>query len=255
MLVVNDEFKSWMRKKLSDRDYAERVMKVLVDNSDCTLLKVHPHAALPVKMVEDPEVMIGLIKGYDNVKDKEFLLAVFGRWEDFRSVSNAYIGALWGMYKPLSNEDFENLPQIYMVAFTKNESDQPLIKLRNRFQMEVNGVVTEDREYEEVKVNLVNTNVDSKLIKIIRGIINPIEENKTEEMAEEIDISEFEVVPAKYFEIDQIKAQRIRQQIKLQNRKKQKEKDQQDDHKDAKLENSTINDSEGNRDSREASSV
>ncbi|MBR3241584.1 MAG: hypothetical protein IKF90_02640, partial [Parasporobacterium sp.] len=163
MLVVNDEFKSWMRKKLSDRDYAERVMKVLVDNSDCTLLKVHPHAALPVKMVDDPEVMIGLIKGYDNVKDKEFLLAVFGRWEDFQSVSNAYIGMLWGMYKPLTNEDFENLPQIYMVAFTKNESDQPLIKLRNRFQMEVNGVVTEEREYEEVKVNLVNTNVDSNL--------------------------------------------------------------------------------------------
>ena len=253
MLVVNDEFKSWMRKKLSDRDYAERIMKVLVDYSDCTLLKVHPHAALPVKMVDDPEVMIGLIKGYDNVKDKEFLLAVFGRWEDFRSVSNAYIGALWGMYKPLSNEDFENLPQIYMVAFTKNESDQPLIKLRNRFQMEVNGVVTEEREYEEVKVNLVNTNVDSKLIKIIRGIINPTEENRIKVIDQEID--DFEVVPAKYFEIDQIKAQRIRQQIKMQNRKKQKEKDQQDDHKDAKLENSTINDSEGNRDSREASSV
>ena len=252
MLVVNDEFKSWLRKKLSDHDYAERVMKVLVDNSDCTLLKVHPHAALPVKMVDDPEVMIGLIKGYDNVKDKEFLLAVFGRWEDFRSVSNAYIGMLWGMYKPLTNEDFENLPQIYMVAFTKNESDQPLIKLRNRFQMEVNGVVTEGREYEEVKVNLVNTNVDSNLIEIIRGYINPTEENKIKVIDQEID--DFEVVPAKYFEIDQIEAQRIRQQIKMQNRKKQKEKDQQDDHKDAKLENSTINDSEGKRDSMEASS-
>ena len=240
MLVVNDEFKSWMRKKLSDHDYAERVMKVLVDNSDCTLLKVHPHAALPVKMVDDPEVMIGLIKGYDNVKDKEFLLAIFGRWEDFRFVSNEYIGALWGMYKPLSNEDFENLPQIYMVAFTKNESDQPLIKLRNRFQMEVNGVVTEDREYEEVKVNLVNTNVDSKLIKIIRGIINPTEENKIKVIDQEID--DFEVVPAKYFEIDQIKAQRIRQQIKLQNRKMQKEKDQQDEH------NGSKNDEEKNSD-------
>ena len=253
MLVVNDEFKSWMRKKLSDQDYAERVMKVLVDNSDCTLLKVHPHAALPVKMVDDPEVMIGLIKGYDNVKDKEFLLAVFGRWEDFRSVSNAYIGMLWGMYKPLTNGDFENLPQIYMVAFTKNESDQPLIKLRNRFQMEVNGVVTEEREYEEVKVNLVNTNVDSNLIEIIRGYINPTEENKIMVIDQEID--DFEVVPAKYFEIDQIKAQRIRQQIKLQNRKMQKEKDQKGDRNDAKPENSTINDSEGNRDSREASSV
>ena len=248
MLVVNDEFKSWMRKKLSDQDYAERVMKVLVDNSDCTLLKVHPHAALPVKMVDDPEVMIGLIKGYDNVKDKEFLLAVFGRWEDFRSVSNAYIGMLWGMYKPLSNEDFENLPQIYMVAFTKNESDQPLIKLRNRFQMEVNGVVTEEREYEEVKVNLVNTNVDSNLIEIIRGYINPTEENRIKVIDQEID--DFEVVPAKYFEIDQIKAQRIRQQIKLQNRKMQKEKDQKGDRNDAKPENSTINDNEGSHDSK-----
>ena len=152
----------------------------------------------------------------------------------------------------ITNEDFENLPQIYMVAFTKNESDQPLIKLRNRFQMEVNGVVTEDREYEEVKVNLVNTNVDSNLIEIIRGYINPTEENKIKVIDQEID--DFEVVPAKYFEIDQIKAQRIRQQIKMQNRKKQKEKDQQDDHKDAKLDNSTVNGSEGNRDSMEASS-
>ena len=239
MLVVNDNFKTWMRKKLSDQDYAERIMKELVDNSDCPLLKVHPHAALPVKMAEDPEVMIGLIKGYDNVKDKEFLLAIFGRWEDFRSVSNAYIGMLWGMYKPLTNEDFENLPQIYMVAFTKNESDQPLIKLRNRFQMEVNGVVTEEREYEEVKVNLVNTNVDSKLIKIIKGYINPTEENRIKVIDQELD--DFEVVPAKYFEIDQIKAKRIRQQMKLQNRKK-REKDRQGDHdggKDGEEKNST----------------
>ena len=252
MLVVNDEFKSWMRKKLSDRDYAERVMKEFVDNSESVLIKVHPHAALPVKMVDDPEVMIGLIKGYDNVKDKEFLLAIFGRWEDFRFVSNEYIGMLWGMYKPLTNEDFENLPQIYMVAFTKNESDQPLIKLRNRFQMEVNGVVTEEREYEEVKVNLVNTNVDSNLIEIIRGYINPTEENKIKVIDKEID--DFEVVPAKYFEIDQIKAQRIRQQIKLQNRKMQKEKDQKGDRNDAKPENSTINDNEGSHDSKKTSS-
>ena len=169
-LKIDDRFKDWMRQRLKDRSYAERVMRALVENDNCTLLKVHPHAALPEKDSFDPEVMIGLIKGHDDEKDKDFLLAIFGDWDEFKDLSNAYIGVLWGMYDPQSDEDFENLPDIYEAAFIKRDIDKPLLHVRYSIKEERDGKVISDGEYYDgVKINLINTNVDSDLISLITG--------------------------------------------------------------------------------------
>ena len=169
MLKVDDRFKAWMRRRLSDRDYADRVMHALVDCEDCTLLKVHPHAALPVNFSDDPEVMIGLIKGHDNTKDDDFLLAIFGNWEDFKDLSDSYMGHLWHIYDPVELKDFENLPHIYQAAFVQSDGEEPIIKRRWTLTTESDGVITSQKEYEDLKVNLINTSVDSELIRIITG--------------------------------------------------------------------------------------
>ena len=169
MLKVDDRFKSWMRRRLSDSDYAERVMRALVDCEDCSLIKVHAHAALPVKVLYDPEVMIGLIKGHDNKKDEDFLLSIFGDWDDFQDLSRSYVGHLWEMYDPVKPRDFERLPHIYEVAFTESDSDESIIKRRWTLTVESGGVVTSQNEYEDLKINLINTSLDSDIIRLITG--------------------------------------------------------------------------------------
>ena len=169
MLKVDDRFKSWMRCRMKDRDYADRIIHELVDYEDCTLLKVHPHAALPIKIDDDPEAMIGLIKGHDNGKDEDFLLAIFGDWEDFKDLSKSYIGQMWEMYHPVSRRDFENLPHIYEVAFVESDSDEAIITKRWNLTVENDGAIISRSEYEDLKINLINTRMDSDIIRIITG--------------------------------------------------------------------------------------
>ena len=169
MLKVDDCFKAWMRRRLSDRDYADRVMHALVDSKDCTLVKVHPHAALPVNQPDDPEVMIGLIQGHDNEKNDDFLLAIFGDWDGFKDMARSYIAYLWGIYDPAGSTDIERLPRIYEVAFVQSESEEPLIKRRWTMTVKKDGVITSEEEYEDVKINLINTSIESELIQTITG--------------------------------------------------------------------------------------
>ena len=169
MLKIDDRFKSWMRRRLSDRAYAERVLHAVVDEKDCSLIKVHAHAALPVKISYDPEVMIGLLKGHDNEKDEDFIVAIFGDWDDYKDLSNSYIGHLWEMYDPVSGRDFENLPHIYEIAFVESSCEEPIIKRRWTVTTEKDGVVTSESEYEDVKINLINTGLDSDVLRLILG--------------------------------------------------------------------------------------
>ncbi len=168
-LKVDDRFKSWMRWKLTDREYAEKVMKALVELEDCTLLKVHPHAALPIQSSEDPEAMIGLIKGHDNEKDKDFLLAIFGDWDGFKDLSEIYIGALWGMYDPVSDRDFELLPDIYEAAFIHDDSEHPMHRVRWTMTSPDGDIEKLENSFDNTKINIVNIGVDSEILRIITG--------------------------------------------------------------------------------------
>ena len=160
VLKIDDWFKSWMRRRLSDKDYAERVMRALVDCEDCSL-----------------------IKGHDNVKDVDFLLAIFGNWDEFKDLSQSYVGNLWEMYRPASPEDFENLPQIYEIAFVESDSEEAIIKRRCTLTVTADDGSTTKSEYEDLKLNLINTRLDSEIIRLITGAdaLNAVREHSQEQ--------------------------------------------------------------------------
>lgn len=170
MLKVDDRFKKWMRRRLQDTDYAERVLKAVVESDNCELMKVWPHAALPGKIDGDPEAMIGMMKGIDHRDGKEFIVGIFGKWEDFSDLMIEYVGCFWNMYNPITTRDFEKLPCIYEIAFESKESEEPILRLRwNVESKDRNGSLLETTEYDGMKVNLINTNLDSDVIRIITG--------------------------------------------------------------------------------------
>ncbi|MBQ8940682.1 MAG: hypothetical protein IJ062_02520 [Firmicutes bacterium] len=169
MLNVDDRFKSWMRYRLNDREYAERIMRILTELEDCNLVDVYPHAALPVQPKDDPELMIGLIKGHDNKNDFDFLVAIFGKWEDFEDMAHTYFYNLWRMYNPISYRDFENLPLIYEIAFTDSDMDEAIIKKRWNVRIERDGQLESIKEFDGIKINLVNTRIESDVLSIVMG--------------------------------------------------------------------------------------
>jgi hypothetical protein len=84
-------------------------------------------------------------------------------------MAKSYIACLWGIYDPASPTDFERLPRIYEVAFVQSESEEPLIKRRWTMTVKKGGVITSEEEYEDVKINLINTSIESELIQTITG--------------------------------------------------------------------------------------
>ena len=171
-LIINDRFKAWMRDRLSDRAYAERIFHALIDEEDATLLSVWPHAALPKKSaLGDPEAMIGMLTGYDNAKGVDIVVAIFGKWEDFEELSRQYFGVIWGMQNPTSYSDFEYLPNIYEVAFAElGEETEPIQKRRWIIEMKNSDGEVSTKPYDENKLNIVNTSMeDSDIMRLICG--------------------------------------------------------------------------------------
>ena len=168
-LKIDDRFKSWMRRRLSDPEYAEKIMHKLTGLTDATMLKVWAHAALPIQKRDDPEAMIGLIKGHDCGNNRDFLLAIFGEWESFRDIAHGYIYHLWDLYSPVNVRDFEYVPQIYEAAFVDSESEDEIIPRRWKVEEENDGKVTSVSEFEDFRINLINTKMDSEIIKAIMG--------------------------------------------------------------------------------------
>ena len=170
MLKIDDRFKKWMRRRLQDKDYAERVLKVVMETNECELLNVWPHAALPGNIEGDPETMIGMLKGIDHRDGKEFIVGIFGEWKDFSDLMIEYVGCFWKMYDPITLRDFEKLPCIYEIAFESRESEEPIRQLRwNIESKDKDGCLFDTTEYDGMKVNLINTDLDSDVIRIITG--------------------------------------------------------------------------------------
>lgn len=171
MLQIDDCFKSWMRKRLQDREYAERILKALSEIEDATLIDTWPHAALPdVSGIDhDPEAMIGMIKGHDRQKEQDFILAIFGKWEDFKELSLPYSWLIWtALYHPVTEYDFSVLPVLYEIAFQDidEDPDHEIDRIRWR-----NKDGTEATEFgaNRYKINLINTKLDSGVIRVITG--------------------------------------------------------------------------------------
>lgn len=170
MLKVDDRFRSWMRYRLKDTAYAERVMRAVTELDDAVLLKVWPHAALPIQSEteDDPEVMIGMIKGHDRQKERDFIVAIFGKWEDFQDLSVPYIGMIWGMYHPVTDDDFKALPDLYEIAF-EDLGENPEEAIRRIRWRDDDGNETAMPGFDMNKTNVINTSLDSEVIRVITG--------------------------------------------------------------------------------------
>ena len=170
MLKVDDRFKAWMRNRLKDREYAERVMKAVTEMEDAALLDTWAHAALPDGSETncDPEAMIGMIKGYDRQKDRYFIAAIFGKWEDFKDLSVPYTGMIWGLYHPVTEYDFSLLPDLYEIAFQDidEDPDHAINRIRWRYK---DGVEATEFGFDRFKINVINTKLDSDVIRVITG--------------------------------------------------------------------------------------
>ena len=177
MLQVDDRFKSWMRCRLRDREYAERVMRAITELEDATLTDTWLHAALPSESEtdNDPEAMIGMIKGHDRQKGKEFIAAIFGKWEDFKDLSLPYFGMIWSMYHPATDYDFSVLPDLYEIAFQDMDQnpDHAIDHIRWR---DSDGIEATYFGFGRSKINLINTSLDSDVIRVITGADNKLPE-------------------------------------------------------------------------------
>ena len=155
---------------MKNKGFAEMLMRKLTETEDSTLTDVWAHAALPGRGdLHDPEAMIGLLKGHDNRKDTDFLLAIFGKWEDFGDLAFDYVYHLWHMYEPMTEEEFMRLPAVYEVAFEENESDEPIRRLRWKCEERDEGKVISESAFDGMMINLVNTRIDSEIMKLLMG--------------------------------------------------------------------------------------
>ena len=195
MLKVDDRFKSWMRKRLQDREYAERVMRAVTELRDVTLTDTWRHAALPPdnEAEHDPEAMIGMIMGHDRQKDKDFIAAIFGKWEDFQDLCMPYAEMIWRLYHPVTNADFSALPDLYEIAFQDADEDPNHAINRIRWRNK-DGVEATEFGFDRFKINVINTKLDSHVIRVITGA-----DLYMSDSGETIDYSDYEVVPREMF--------------------------------------------------------
>ena len=166
MLKVDDRFKSWMRNQLKDREYAESVMNVVVELEDATLTDIWPHAALPVgsETDNDPEAMIGMLKGHDNQKGRDFIVAIFGKWDDFIDLCFPYAWMIWSTQHPAWKHEFVALPDLYEIAFQDMDTDHVINHAR---WCNKEGDELKEFGVDRFKINLINTKLDSDVIRVI----------------------------------------------------------------------------------------
>lgn len=168
MLKADDRFKAWMRHRLKDREYAQKVLRAVTELDDAVLGDTWLHAALPEGHVtdRDPEAMIGYLKGYIPSTRQDLLVALFGKWDDIEELIIRYSWLLWHMYPVRTPEDEANLPVLYLITFKDLEQDEEISHVRWRDQ---DGNEAICFGFDKHKINVINTRLDSDLIKLITG--------------------------------------------------------------------------------------
>ena len=168
MLKVDDRFKWWMRCRLKDREYAQRVLCAVTEQEDAVLGEAWTHAAMPEGCAkgDDPEAMVGYLKGYVPSMSQDILVAIFGRWEDLDDLLITYSWLLWSMYPMATRQDEANLPTLYLISFKDLEQNEEIVHLRWRDQ---DGVEATCFGFDKHKMNIINTRLDSDIIRLITG--------------------------------------------------------------------------------------
>ena len=157
-----------LRQKFEeDREFAEAFFKMSTELDDVRIdeVKVGPRLPLEIK-AEDPELLIAYVKGHDNKKGRDFECVIYEECEKVGLLQRFYVACLWGQYDPVTNDDFDKLPNIWGVGFVSNEeSDTPIFHVRTMCETE--GMEPLELDTGE-KSNLINTTVDSDIMKLIK---------------------------------------------------------------------------------------
>lgn len=155
------------QKFLEDRDFAENFFKMSTELDDVRIDEIKTGPKLPFEIkAKDPELLIAYIKGYDNTNGRDFECVVYEECEEVGRLQRFYVAFLWNRYNPITDEDLDKLPDIWGVSFvSKEEGDTPIFHVRS-----VCNVGTEDAFEVDTKdkANLINTNVDSNIMKLIK---------------------------------------------------------------------------------------
>lgn len=159
-----------LRQKFAeDRSYAETFFKMSTELDDIRIDEVKAGPRLPFEIKgKDPELLIAYMKGHDNSKGRDFECVIYEECEKVGLLQRFYVACLWGQYHPVTDEDIDKLSNIWGVGFvSKEEGDTPLFHVRS-----VCNVGTEDAFEVDTKdkANLINTNVDSDIMKLIKQV-------------------------------------------------------------------------------------
>lgn len=157
-----------LRKRLaSDREFATRFFSLVTEIEDLELNTVSEGPNLPFEHDEDPGLLIAYAKGHDNTKGKDVEIVFFEEHEHPTIVEGAYLHLLWEQYDPITDKDFDNLPEVYGISFYAVDSDTttPLFHVR---MVESGGtddqIVMDTGDY----LNLINKDADSEIMSLVR---------------------------------------------------------------------------------------
>ncbi|MBR1740703.1 MAG: hypothetical protein IJ733_02320 [Lachnospiraceae bacterium] len=155
------------RKFAEDREFAESFCKMSIEMDGCRIDEVKTGPRLPFEIeAKDPELLIAYMKGHDNKKDRDFEYVLYEECEEVGLLQRFYVACLWGRYNPVTDEDFDNLPNIWGVGFvSKEESATPIFHVRPMCEAE--GMEPFEVDTGE-KSNLININVDSDIMKLVK---------------------------------------------------------------------------------------
>ena len=157
-----------LRKKLAnDIEFATRFFSLTTEIRGLELGEVFEGPNLPFADDKDPGILIAYAKGQDSMRGKTVEIALFEEHEYPTIVEGAYLHLLWKRYDPVTDEDFEALPEVYGISFHADVADTttPLFHVR----MAVNGgmddqIVTDTGDY----LNLINKGADSEIMRLVR---------------------------------------------------------------------------------------
>ena len=152
-----------------DREFAEAFFKMSTELDDVRIDEVKAGPRLPFEIkAEDPELLIAYVKGHDNKKGRDFESVIYEECEEVGLLQRFYVACLWSRYAPVTDADFDKLPDIWGVGFVSNEeSDTPIFHVRT--MCESKGMDSLELDTGE-KTNLINTRADSDIMKLVRQV-------------------------------------------------------------------------------------
>ena len=111
--------------------------------------------------------MVAMLIGHDNQQDADFIVGIFGKQEDLGIMAQAYLHYFWTPYHPVSDEDFDNLPVIFEIAFRESDTEEPLFHVR--WVCSSGEEIIDEDAFKKQRLNVVNTKYDTDLIRMITG--------------------------------------------------------------------------------------